>query len=53
MCPLYRSKDVDSTINALHKITNLVKELTSLVKTHNIENYLYYGGAKQDVLRLL
>ena len=53
MSPLYRSKDVESTINALHKIINVVKELTSLVKTHKIENYLYYGGAKQDVLRLL
>ena len=53
MSPLYRSKDVDSTINALHKLANLVKELTSLVKTHNIENYLYYGGAKQNILRLL
>eukprot|EP00794_Sanderia_malayensis_P014609 gene14609-16122_t len=53
MNPLNRARDVDATVNLLKKIVNLVKDLTSLVKTHNIENYLYYGGAIRDVPRLL
>eukprot|EP00794_Sanderia_malayensis_P014603 gene14603-16110_t len=47
------SKGCRCNSQLLKKIVNLVKDLTSLVKTHNIENYLYYGGAIRDVPRLL
>lgn len=51
--PISRSRDVNSIVNSLSKIINLIKELKSLAETHNVKNYLYYGGAIQKVYHLL
>ncbi|XP_066917918.1 uncharacterized protein [Clytia hemisphaerica] len=51
--PLYRMKDPESTANALNKMVNLLKELSTTAETHKIEQFLYYGGGINKIYSLI
>jgi len=51
--PLHRMKNPEATANALNKLINLLKELSSTAETHEIEQFLYYGGGINKVYLLL
>ena len=50
---LFKQRDPSKTAEGLSKIINLMRDLIQLVKRHNIENNLYYGGAIDNVYHLM
>ena len=51
--PLDQIKDPEATANALNKLINLLKEMSFTAETHNIQQFLYYGGGINRVYSLL
>ena len=49
----WKHNDPAKVVDSLGKIINLMKDLQQLVKRHNIENNLYFGGAIENVYHLL
>ena len=50
---IFKQRDPSKTVEGLSKIINLMYDLIQLVKRHNIENNLYYGGAIDNVYHLM
>ena len=49
----WKQSDPSKVVESLSKIINLMKDLLQLVKRHDIENNLYFGGAIENVYHLL
>ena len=50
---LLRSRDAEKVTTGLSKVINIMKDLVSLSKQHNIERKLYHGDGLQKIYKLI
>ena len=48
-----KQKDLSKVVEGLSRIINLMKDLVSLSKQHNIQNHLFFGNTLDKIYRML